>query len=119
MKEVDALTKEQCDAVHAMLVKHSPPIHADVWRVGLQLGLRISDLLALRFDAIDYDLRRATLRESKTGKTKTLRINAAALEIIERRRLEHPRDAYIFTSHASRAAGVRPISRVAVGVEFK
>ena len=50
---------------HLLGVHCNPPM-ADVWNIGLNLALRISDLLSICFVDINGD--RLIIRESKTGK---------------------------------------------------
>lgn len=47
MNTVNAVSKSESDMVHALLNKKFGQIYADVWKVGVNLSLRISDLLAL------------------------------------------------------------------------
>ena len=46
---------------------------SDVWNIGLNLALRISDLLAIRFEDIHDD--RLRVKESKTGKLANIKLN--------------------------------------------
>lgn len=73
---------------------------ADIWNVGLNLALRISDLLSVKFSDIQND--RITLREGKTGKLATIKLNDKAKEIIERIRIENPTHVYLFQSYRNR-----------------
>lgn len=85
---------------------------ADVWNLGLNLALRISDLLSIRFEDIHSD--RVVLTEGKTGKLATIKLNDKAREIIERRRAEYPDHVYLFQSHRNRWSlrkEPRPLSR--------
>lgn len=85
---------------------------ADVWSLGLNLALRISDLLSIRFDNIQGD--RVELIEGKTGKRATIKLNTKAIEIVERRRRENPEHVFLFQSHRNRWSlkkEPRPLSR--------
>lgn len=73
---------------------------ADIWNIGLNLALRISDLLSIRFSDIQND--RLILREGKTGKLATIKLNEKARVIIERIRSEHPDHVYLFQSYRNR-----------------
>ena len=93
---------------------------SDIWNIGLNLALRISDLLAIRFDDINDD--RLLLREKKTGKQANIPLNTKAKQIIERIREEHPEHIYLFQSYRSRQSVNRepkPLSRRAVGKAFE
>lgn len=85
---------------------------ADVWDLGLNLALRISDLLNIRFADIEGDTLRVV--ESKTGKTAVIKLNAKARAIIERIQAESPDHVYLFQSHRNRWSlnkGPKPLSR--------
>ncbi len=85
---------------------------SDVWHVGLNLALRISDLLAIRFCDIQED--RLILKEGKTGKTANIPLNLKTQERIKRIQQEHPNHEYLFQSFRNRQAINRvahPISR--------
>jgi hypothetical protein len=45
MNIVDAADKQQIALVHALLHSKFGEIYADIWKVGVNLSLRISDLL--------------------------------------------------------------------------
>ncbi|MFV1468362.1 tyrosine-type recombinase/integrase [Idiomarina sp. HB] len=85
---------------------------ADIWDLGLNLALRISDLLSIRFEDIQGD--RLNIRERKTGKIATIKLNDKALSIIDRLRRDNPDHVYLFQSHRNRWSlnrGPRPLSR--------
>lgn len=85
---------------------------ADIWNVGLNLALRISDLLSVKFSDIQND--RITLREGKTGKLATIKLNDKAKEIIERIHTENPGHVYLFQSYRNRWSlnkDSKPLSR--------
>ena len=118
MNTVDAISPADIDLVTRLLLKRYGPLYADIWKVGLNLSLRISDLLSLRYDQLDLAGRSVHLIEQKTGKPKTLRLNPVALAIIERRRGERPQDVWLFQVDCNRAKH-KPISRIAVSKAFK
>ncbi len=121
MNEVEAVkTKEELAAVEALLRKHHGQIYADIWRIGINLSLRISDLLLVKYADLDTKNRLYTLTEGKTGKKRQIRLNSKVLSIIERRKKEFPNDIYLFQVHSNRTSGmVKPISRVSVSRAFK
>ena len=119
MREVEAVkSREEIAAIEALLRQHHGEIYADIWKVGLNLSLRISDLLAIRYTDLDLDRREYSLLEGKTGKRRTIRLNETALKIIKRRRKQYPADIYLFEVHSNRAKG-KPISRNSVSRAFK
>lgn len=121
MNEVDAVkTKEEIAAVETLLRTHHGSIYADIWRIGVNLSLRISDLLLVTYPALDTQNRLYTLTEGKTGKKRHIRLNSKVLEICERRKKEYPDDTYLFQVKSNRTAGkFQPISRISVSRAFK
>jgi len=122
MNEVEAVkTKEDIRDVERLLRKHGSDLYADLWRIGVNLALRISDLLEIRYDAIDFERHEYRTTEKKTDKKRTLKINQIALEIIERRHKASPEDTYLFQVHSNRTASEapKPVSRVSVARKFK
>ncbi len=118
MKTVDAISKSDCDLVHALLLKRFNVIYADTWKIGINLSLRIGDLLSLKFLDIDLKNNNIKLVESKTGKFKQIRINSAANIVIAQRLANNPTDVYLFQVNSNRAKNA-PISRVSVSRVFK
>ena len=118
MNAVDAATKTQIDMMHAVLNKKFGQLYADIWKVGVNLSLRISDLLKLKFADLNLAERSLQLVEAKTGKQKLIRLNGAAIAIISRRQHEHPGDTWLFQVHCNRAKD-KPVSRVSVSRVFK
>jgi integrase len=118
MNEVDAVTPDQCEQIHDWLTKHFPPIYPQIWKIGLNLSLRISDLLALRYSDINIPGKLIQINEKKTGKKKIIRINSIAAELIMSRRLEYPDDIWLFQVHSNRAKN-KPIGRGEVARVFK
>ena len=83
---------------------------------GCYLGLRVSDLLRLRWEDLLSD--EFVMHEQKTGKKRTLRVGASLLKHAKRCRkdLGNPSlDSYVFV----RAGGDRPISRQTVDLMMK
>jgi integrase len=80
--------------------------------------LRISDLLSLKYTDFNLKDRTLNLTESKTGKAKSIRLNQTAMDIIVKRKQDHPNDVWLFQVHSSRAKD-KPISRAAVSRAFK
>ncbi len=118
MNIVDACTKEEITAVHQMLSKRFPPVYADIWKVGLNLSLRISDLLALRYADLDLDNQRLSLIEQKTGKRKDIALNPVVIAIVQKRHKQYPKDVWLFQAHSNRSNG-KPLDRGSVGKVFK
>lgn len=118
MNAVEAANKAEVDLIHALLSKKFGQLYADIWKIGVNLSLRISDLLNLSYDNLNLADRSLQLTEQKTGKSKSIRLNSAAIAVITRRRKERPTDTYLFQVDCNRARN-RPISRVSVSRVLK
>ncbi|MCX7075446.1 MAG: tyrosine-type recombinase/integrase [Methylococcales bacterium] len=118
MNTVDAVDKSQINLIHSLLKNKFGGIYGDIWKVGVNLSLRISDLLNLKYTDFNLKDRTLNLTESKTGKAKSIRLNQAAVDIIIKRRQDHPSDVWLFQVHCNRAKN-KPISRISVSRVFK
>ena len=104
---------------HLLNIRYNPQM-ADVWHIGLNLALRISDLLSIRFEDINGD--RLIIRESKTGKIANIQLNTKALEHISRIQTQYPNHIYLFQSHRCQQLKHKPpqpLSRRAVSMAFQ
>src|SRR5512137_2870228 len=118
MNTVDAISPAEIGMVTMLLMKRYGRLYTDIWKVGLNLSLRVSYLLSLRYEQLDIENRSLQLIEKKTGKPKAIRLNPVALEIIQRRRLERPGDVWLFQVDCNRAMH-KPISRISVSKALK
>jgi integrase len=118
MLTVNAASKQEIEALHTLLIIKYPPIYADIWKVGVNVSLRISDLLNVKFSDCHLEERSMTLVEAKTGKTKVIRLNNVAINIIQQRKHQYPSDSWLFQVHCNRAKD-KPVSRVSVSRVFK
>jgi len=92
---------------------------SDVWNIGLNLALRISDLLSIKFDDIHED--RLIIKEAKTGKLANIKLNEKAFVTIKTIQAEHPEHVYLFQSYRNQQAINRdpmPLSRRSVSQAF-
>lgn len=80
MNTVKAASKAEIDLVHALLEKKFGQLYADIWKVGVNLSLRISDLLTLEYQQLNLEDRSLQITEQKTGKQKLIRLNSAAID---------------------------------------
>lgn len=118
MNIVNAANKAEIDMIHSALNNKYGSLYADIWKVGVNLSLRIGDLLNLKYADLNLEERTLKLTEAKTGKQKSIRLNAPAITVIARRQQEHPADIWLFQVHSNRAKD-KPISRVSVSRIFK
>ena len=119
MNTVDAVkTPEQRTQLEAQLLE-AGQVYFDIWKVGVNLALRISDLLTITMaDVKALDRKQPVLHlvEGKTGKKRKLVVNNAAINILRRRLDDNPKHKYLFQSEAvniSRRAQ-QPINRRSV-----
>lgn len=109
-------TKEEIQHVEELLRKHGGELYGDLWRIGVNLSLRISDLLSLTFDDIQDG--HLSIKEGKTGKKRTIRVNRTAQALIDKRKASHSNHTYLFEVETNRAKG-KAISRETVARKFK
>jgi integrase len=118
MNLVEAASKAEIDLLHAVLNTKFGALYADIWKVGVNVSLRIGDLLTLKYADLNIEQRTLTLTEAKTGKLKTIRLNAPVIAVIIKRQQAHPADTWLFQVHSNRAKN-KPVSRVSVSRVFK
>jgi len=119
MNEVEAVkSKDDIMTISSLLEKHAGEIYRDIWSLGINTALRISDLLSIKME--DLTSETLTLKESKTGKLVVIiTLNRRAQEIVTRRKQAYPSDVYLFQAKANRAAANKPIDRSTVARRFK
>jgi len=121
MNEVLAVKDEaMLSVIPSLLNKHYGEQLANVWSFGVNVALRISDLLSIKLTDVEGD--KLTLRESKTGKVAKIQLNLKALSIVDAVRSKHPESVYLFQSRRSKNVTNRQpkaISRQAVSNAFK
>lgn len=120
MAEVEAIKNpDDIKLIGHLLERRCSRQMANVWRVGLNLALRISDLLAIKFSDIEGG--RLMITEGKTNKRAEIKLNNKAQILINDIQLSHPNHIYLFQSYRSQHtinSLPHPISRRAVGNAF-
>ena len=121
MNEVEAVkNQDDLTTIHNLLKKHGSQDYADIWKLGINVALRISDLLSIHADHINLDRRELEIVESKTGKKRLIRLNETAINIIKRRQTEYPDNWYLFQSNSRRGRSLKkPLNRSSVARKFK
>lgn len=116
--KVNAVDKAQAVQIEKVLRRNKQETYADIWKLNLNMALRVSDLLSLTFESVQGSTIRIV--ETKTGKVKQFPINDAARAIIEKRRRDNPEDVYLFQSKSNRVkAQASPVAREGVSRAFK
>ena len=102
VKEIRAWTAEE---LRGFLDHTTGSPHHPLWMVAAATGLRRGELLGLRWDDVDLDGRSMTVRRAlsvikgnaqlkqpKTSRCRTLRLDAVTLHVLKRRRADQQRD---------------------------
>mgnify|MGYP000211519089 CR=1 FL=1 len=118
MATIEAVPLHQIEMISSALKNKHGRLYSDVWMIGCQFGLRISDLLSLRFVDFDFEHKIVTLIEQKTQKTKQIRLNDKAMKLIQQRQKDFPRHLHLFQVDSRRQKN-QAISRVSVSRAFK
>ncbi|NQZ24518.1 MAG: tyrosine-type recombinase/integrase [Colwellia sp.] len=118
MKEVKAVKDlDVVKMIPKLLVTHHSQQFSDIWTLGVNTALRISDLLSIKYTDIKGD--RLTIKESKTGKCADIHLNQTALATITNIRDSAPDAIFLFQATARNVKTIKPLSRQAVGQAFK
>ena len=119
MKTVEAVSRDEIAVVERKFRLNGWDSTADLWKIGINLALRISDLLSLRYEQLTGDV--LLIREGKTGKPRRIVINNTAREVIDRRRRDNPDHIYLFQSVGNRSKSLppKPISRQVITKYFQ
>jgi len=120
MNEVEAVkNKDDIRLVSHLLEKHGSNDYRDIWELGINAALRISDLLSLKFSDVE-GVTILKLTEGKTKKTRSIKLNDKVREVVQRRRAENPADEWLFQAKGNRAKSAqKPIDRSTVARKFK
>ena len=113
MAEVQAVKElDKVKLISHLLERRYSKQMADIWNIGLNLALRISDLLSIKFEDIHSE--RLIIKEMKTGKLANIQLNQKALTTIKQIRTEHPNHVYLFQSYRNQRAlhkASKPLTR--------
>ncbi len=115
-------TDEEVQKIYSLLKKHGSDDYAHIWAIGVNVALRISDLLSLTYEDIQHNSQGPyiEIKEIKTGKDRLIQMNQQSMEIVTHRRTIYPDDIYLFQTHGNRGKGaIKALSRGAVAAKFK
>lgn len=119
MQVVESVRRDEIALVERRLTQDHGQLFADIWVFGINVALRISDLLAIQMADV-VGVRTLTLIESKTGKRLTIQLNERARSVVTRRSAAYPYDRYLFQSHSNRARALhKPVTRQSVARAFQ
>lgn len=98
MAEVQAVKElDKVKLISHLLERRYSKQMSDIWNIGLNLALRISDLLSIKFDDIHHG--RLIIKEAKTGKLANIQLNQKAQNTIKQIQAEHPLHIYLLQSY--------------------
>jgi integrase len=115
-------TTEEIQKIEDLLLSHYGTQIKDIWKVGLCLGLRINDLLSIKFSDINDDTFQLELYKYRSKQTSIIHFTPQVKEIILSIQSQHPTDKFLFQSHNSldiKNGESKPISKQDVYVAFK
>lgn len=119
-------TKSDIQGVENFILRHYGTHYADIWRLGVNVALRVSDLLSITMETAKESVQSGYLivQESKTarlGKSKrVIKLNNTARRVLIDRIDEYPDDVFLFQSHARNMNGrVAPLTRQGVYEAFR
>ena len=79
-----------------------PPAHRDIFMVGVYTGMRLGEIVSLRWERVNLERRVLRVEEIKTGEPLELPITRQLAEIFERRPADsEDRDGWVFPSRTS------------------
>lgn len=119
MSAADAIRDEQTLDIFNQNIVAVDQLYADVWHIGVNLALRVGDLIAIEFANIDVENARIKVVEQKTGKVRNIKLNDKVLNIIKRRRESYPDDVYLFQPHRRNRQTNKPVSKSSVYKAFR
>jgi integrase len=108
--------------IESFLYRHYGGQYADIWAIGLNVGLRIGDLLALTIEDAEHALRYGhfAITEEKTGKKAKIIINDTVRERLHSRIESSAGSVYLFQSKSNNTRNVvKALSRQAVYKAFR
>ncbi|KJP43151.1 hypothetical protein SR70_06680 [Klebsiella aerogenes] len=116
METARPITTEEARSIRASLAASGSQDVSDIMLFMQTSLLRVGDACAVKWTDIN-DMNWLKVIESKTGKIKECALHPAMLEVLARRRAEHPKDVFIFQSHNHKILAygkVQPITRAYV-----
>jgi integrase len=102
--------------IYDELEECAKPVYADIFKLGILLGLRGGDLLNIKFENITTN--KLTIVEIKTKKTRELKLNDKALAIVNKRRVANPNHIYLFQSDSRNTKRLMPLAIQSVNRVF-
>ena len=95
-----------------------PPDHRDIFTIGVYTGMRLGEVLSLRWERIDLQHRILRVEETKTGEPLELPLTRQLAAVLERRRTEAggPDEGWVFPSRTSATGHLKGLDRYHAGI---
>lgn len=119
-------SKSDIQSVEDFILRHYGTHYADMWRLGINVALRVSDMLGITMDVAAESTNSGFLiiRESKTQhknkERRVIKLNSTAMRVLRDRLDEKPEDVFLFQSHSRNMKDrVAPLTRQGVYEAFR
>ena len=120
MATVEAIKNiDDIEVITKYLAKYHPQYKC-LFKFGLNVALRITDLLNLKWEAVNPSIEFFEIREQKTGKLRKITLNGSAKAALLELKNMYPETEYVFQSMSNRGKATnKPLSRQSVLRVFK
>jgi len=95
-----------------------PPDHRDIFMIGTYTGMRLGEVLSLRWERIDLERGILRVEETKTGEPLELPLTRQLAAVLERRRAEAggADEGWVFPSRTSATGHLKGLDRYHAGI---
>ena len=121
MAEVHAIKEiDTVKLISHLLERRCSKQMSQIWNIGINLALRITDLLSVKFSDINDG--RLIITEGKTSKRAEIKLNPKTMLLINDIQLSHPNHIFLFQSYRNNKSintPPNPLTRRAVSQAFE
>lgn len=93
MNEVRYISAEDLQRIRGLFMYRNIPVMLNILNIGVNVALRISDLLRLKFEDIRSD-NTIYIKEKKTGKTKIIKLNNTCQQAVKDLKKFYKKEGY-------------------------
>jgi integrase len=122
MKDINNLTFKDFEKFKAALDEAGSYQSADVCTIISNTGLKVSEVLNLKFSDIDFKSKNITIYKLRSSVSTTIIVNSECIKTLKRLHNKYPNDIFVFQSRKSKNQKNKPpssISRQVVHEAFK
>ncbi len=122
MKNRSDLTFKDFEKFKAGLIETGNTQVVDIFTVIFNTGLRMDDVLSLKFSDVDFESNSITVEKKRSVTRNPITLNDECMEILGKLKTKYHKDVFVFQSRNSRNQKNKPaasISRQAVNSVFK